>query len=113
MLIPNVLHDAHDTSLPEADSYLKSWLPTLMSGADFRSGKLAIVVTADEDDRSSASNRVLTVVLSRSLSHVVVRTRLTHYSLSGLYATTCQERRFLGEAGSAPSMAEAFGLTQP
>ena len=84
-----------------------------MSGADFRSGKLAIVVTADEDDRSSASNRVLTVVLSRSLSHVVVRTLLTHYSLSVLYATTCQERRFLGEAGSAPSMAEAFGLTQP
>lgn len=109
MLVPDVLSDAHDRSLARADRYLRSWLPTLMGGRDFRSGRLAIVVTADEDDRSSASNRVLTVVLSRSVSHRVVRTRLTHYSLSRLYGAVCHEP-LLGHARSARSMRVAFGL---
>ncbi|GAA2091909.1 alkaline phosphatase family protein [Microlunatus panaciterrae] len=111
MLVPNLIHDAHDASLATADRYLQSWLPTLMAGPDFRSGRLAIVITADEANRSSTTNRVLTVVLSRSVSHKVVRTRLTHYSLARLYGTTCHESRLLGKASSARSMRVAFGLT--
>jgi hypothetical protein len=110
MMIPNVLSDAHDRSLARADRYLKTWLPGLMAGPDFRSGRLAIVVTADEDDRSSAENRVLTVVISRSVRHVVVRKTLTHYSLTRLYNTVCQEKSYLGKAATAPSMQTAFGL---
>jgi hypothetical protein len=110
MLIPNLVSDAHDSSLAHADRYLKTWLPTLMSGPDFRSGRLAIVVTADEDDHSSDQNRVLTVVLSRSVRHVVVSRTLTHYSLTRLYNTVCQEGSYLGKASTAPSMRTAFGL---
>lgn len=109
MLIPNVVSDAHDSSLGRADSYLQSWLPTLMKGRDFRSGRLAIVVTADEDDHSSASNRVLTVVLSRSVSHRVVSAELTHYSLTRLYNAVCREP-LLANARTARSMRYAFGL---
>ena len=112
MLIPDLVHDAHDASLAKADGYLESWLPTLMGGSDFRSGKLAIVVTADEDDKSS-DNRVLTVVLSRSVSHKVVTTPLTHYSLSRLYSSVCGDRHYLGEAATAPSLRTAFGLVGP
>ena len=112
MLVPNMVSDAHDSSLARADRYLKTWLPTLMAGPDFRSGRLAIVVTADEDDRSSKANRVLTVVISRSVSHRVVKRRLTHYSLTRLYNTVCKERTYLGKAASAPSLGVAFGLTR-
>jgi acid phosphatase len=110
MLIPNLVSDAHDSSLRQADRYLKTWLPTLMAGPDFRSGRLAIVVTADEDDRSSAKNRVLTVVISRSISHKVVTTTLTHYSLTRLYNTVCRAGSYLGKAATAPAMPTAFGL---
>jgi hypothetical protein len=110
MLIPNLVSDAHDSSLASADHYLKTWLPTLMAGPDFRSGRLAIVVTADEDDHSSAKNRVLTVVVSRSVHHAVVRRTLTHYSLTRLYNTICHEGAYLGKAAAAPSMRTAFGL---
>lgn len=110
MLVPNLIDDAHDSSLATADGYLKSWLPTLMAGPDFTSGRLAIVVTADEDDRSSTANRVLTVVLSHSVSHKVVTSTLTHYSLTRLYGTTCHEATLLKNAATAPSMRAAFGL---
>ena len=113
MLVPDLVHDAHDGSLGDADAYLKRWLPTLMGGSDFRSGKLAIVVTADEDDKSSSTNRVLTVVLSRAVSHRVVTSRLTHYSLSRLYSSVCGDGHYLGEAATAPSMRTAFGLDRP
>jgi len=110
MMVPDLLHDAHDGSLATADAYLKSWLPGLMSGPDFTGGRLAIVVTADEDDSSSSANRVLTVVISPSIWHKVATTTLTHYSLSRMYGTVCHEGSYLGSAATAPSMLAAFGL---
>lgn len=111
MLVPDVLHDAHDGSLAQADAYLRGWLPTLLSGPDFRSGRLAVVITADEDDRSSSANRVLTVVIAPAVWRRVVSTTLTHYSLARLYGSVCRESRYLGNAGTAPSMLSAFGLS--
>jgi phosphatidylinositol-3-phosphatase len=82
-----------------------------LASSDFTSGKLAVVVTADEDD-STSGNKVLTVVLHASLdgSHKVVSTALTHYSLSRFYSQTTGGSP-LRKAAAAPDMAEAFGLT--
>jgi phosphatidylinositol-3-phosphatase len=111
MLIPNLCNDAHDCSLGTADSWLKNRLPNILASSDFTSGKLAVVVTADEDD-SSSGNKVLTVVLHASLdgSHKVVSTPLTHYSLSRFYSQT-NGGSPLRKAAAAADMAEAFGLT--
>jgi acid phosphatase len=79
-----------------------------MAGPDWLSGHLAIVVTADEDDRTQ-SNLVLTVVAHPSLHGAVVTTPLTHYSLARLYSEVLAAQP-LGEAAAAPSMATAFGL---
>jgi hypothetical protein len=111
MLIPNQCNDAHDCSLGTADGWLKNRLPNILASSDFTSGKLAVVVTADEDD-STSGNKVLTVVLHASLdgSHKVVSTALTHYSLSRFYSQTTGGSP-LRKAAAAPDMAEAFGLT--
>jgi phosphatidylinositol-3-phosphatase len=111
MLIPNQCNDAHDCSLGTADGWLKNRLPNILASSDFTSGKLAVVVTADEDDNTSG-NKVLTVVLHASLdgSHKVVSTALTHYSLSRFYSQTTGGSP-LRKAAAAPDMAEAFGLT--
>jgi hypothetical protein len=50
--------------------------------ADWKAGRLAIIVLADEND-STQGNKVLTTVIHRSQSHRVVTTALTHYSLTG------------------------------
>ena len=85
LLVPNVCNDAHDCSLATADTWLSAWMSTIMAGPDFSSGRLAVVITGDEDD-SSAGNTVLTTVVARQLdsAHLVVTNSLNHYSLSGL-----------------------------
>lgn len=108
MLVPNLCNDAHSCSLASADSWLKARLPTVLASSDFTSGHLAVVVTADEDDKSSG-NQVLTVVLDANLSGKVVTTSLNHYSLSRFYSDTIGATP-LANARSAADMRAAFGL---
>jgi len=105
---PNLDHDAHDGSLATADTWLKGWLAQVYAGADWRSGHLAVVITADEDDRNSG-NKVLTVVIHPSQSQRVVTTALTHYSLTGLM-TQLTGAPCLRAGCTAPSLATAFAL---
>ncbi|HEX8767835.1 MAG TPA: hypothetical protein VF714_05660, partial [Jatrophihabitans sp.] len=90
--------------------YLKSWMPQIMAGPDYTSGKLAIVITADEDDRYSG-NVVLTAVIHRSLdgSHKVVTSAMNHYSLLRMYDQALGAP-LLRRASTASDMAAAFGL---
>ena len=112
MVVPNLCHDAHDCSLGTADRWFKSQMTAIMAGPDWRSGRLAVVLTADEDDHSSG-NRVLTVVIHRSQRHHVVSTSLTHYSLTRLYTAVLGRTSYLRSAATAPHMATAFGLPMP
>lgn len=109
MVIPNLCHDAHDCSLAAADRWFKSRMTAIMAGPDWKSGRLAVVLTADEDDRSSG-NRVLTVVAHRSQHSHVVTTSLTHYSLTRLYSQVLGRTTYLRSAASAPNAGRAFGL---
>jgi hypothetical protein len=108
MVVPDVCHDAHDCSLATADAWMRQEVGLAMSGPDFLSGRLAIVVTADEDD-GSQGNVVLTIVIHPSVQGVVASSPLSHLSLSGLYSQVLGLPA-LREAASAPSMAQAFGL---
>lgn len=108
MVIPDVCHDAHDCSLATADAWLRQEVGLAMSGPDYRAGRLAIVVTADEDD-GSQGNTVLTVVVHPSQHGNVVTTPLSHLSLSRLYTEVLGVPPLRG-AATAPSMASAFHL---
>jgi acid phosphatase len=107
-LIPNLDHDAHDGSLAGADSWLKQQLAPVLRSSDFTSGRLVVVVTADEDDRGFG-NSVLTSVLTPRIHHQVVATPLTHYSLTRYLAQVLGVRP-LANGATAPDMAVAFGL---
>ncbi|MEP6697973.1 MAG: alkaline phosphatase family protein, partial [Pseudonocardiales bacterium] len=108
MLIPSLDNDAHDGSLARADTWLRHWLDLLLAGPDFASGALAIVVTADEDDRS-AGNTVLTVVLAQGIRDTVVTRPLSHYSLTRFYDDVIGAAP-LREAARATSLGAAFSL---
>lgn len=108
MVIPNLVHDAHNASLAEADAWIRRQVNLIRSGPDWRSGRLAIVITADEDDRNH-DNRILTVVAGRSIPKRVVRTPLGHYGLTRLYDDVLGVPR-LRHAATAHSMARAFGI---
>ncbi|MEO6510845.1 MAG: alkaline phosphatase family protein [Nocardioides sp.] len=108
MVVPDLVHDAHDAPLSGTDVWFHALMDKVFAGPDWASGHLAVVLTADEDEGSD-NNRVLTVVIHPSQSHHVVSTRLDHYSLSRLYAEV-EHAAPLGQAGDATSMADAFGL---
>jgi acid phosphatase len=108
LLIPNVLHDAHDGSLGAADVWLHECLRPVLRSRDFKQGRLVVVVTADEDDKH-AGNTVLTSVLTPRLHHKVVTTPLTHYSLTR-YIAQVLHRPPLRNGATAPDMRAAFGL---
>ena len=107
-LIPDLCHDGHDCSLTTADDWLRQWLPMVMSGPDYRSGHLAIVVTFDEDDESGP-NTVLTTVVAPHVTQVRSTNSLTHYSLSRYFAELTATTP-LHQAAAAPSLRQAFGL---
>ena len=108
MVVPNLCHDAHNCSLGTADTWFKGWMTKIFAGPDWKSGHLAVLLTADEDDQSQA-NTVLTVVIHPSQKAHVVTTALTHYSLTRLYEEVAGLPYLFG-ASSAPSMTTAFGL---
>jgi acid phosphatase len=108
MVVPNLCHDAHDCDLATADAWFESVMGRIFRGPDWKAGRLAVVLTADEDDRTDG-NRVLTTVIHQSQRHRVVTAPLDHYSLTRLYDEVAG-LPYLHRAASATSMAKAFRL---
>jgi hypothetical protein len=108
LLIPDLCNDGHDCSAGTADAWLRGWLPQVKAGLDYRSGHLTIVVTFDEDDKTSG-NRVMTVVIHPSLHGRQVTTRLDHYSLSASISRLAGAQP-LRNAANAPDLLAAFSL---
>jgi phosphatidylinositol-3-phosphatase len=108
MLTPNLCDDAHDCSLAIADHWLKRWVTAIRRGPDWTSGRLAVVVTFDENN-GSRPDTVLTTVLSRSTHDVVSSEHFTHYSWTR-YADHLIGAHPLRHALHAHSLRKAFGL---
>jgi phosphatidylinositol-3-phosphatase len=106
---PNLCNDAHNCSLGTADNWLKGWLGLIYTSPDFKSGHLAVIVTADEDDNTSV-NLILTVVIHPSQQGHVVATALTHYSWTRLM-TDLTGAPCIRSGCTASNMATAFGLS--
>lgn len=108
MVVPDVCSDAHNCSLSTADAWLHKQIDLAMSGPDWKSGHLLIVVTADEDDHNE-DNTVLTVLAHPYLHGAVVGTALNHYSLARAYSEI-DGATPLSKAKGATSLLSAFGL---
>jgi acid phosphatase len=81
----------------------------VFSGPDWRAGRLAVILTADEAGRGAPTNNVLTVVIHPSQAGHVVATPLNHYSLTRLCEDVAHAP-YLRNAATAPSLTDAFGL---
>ncbi len=55
------------------DTWLKAWIPIILRVADYRAGRLAIVITWDEG--TPTSNHIPTVVIAPAVKGVERRTR--------------------------------------
>jgi phosphatidylinositol-3-phosphatase len=109
LVIPDTCRDAHDCGLSHADSWFARVMGDVFAGPDWRAGRLAVVLTADEDDHDNQDNKVLTVVVHPSQRHHVVAEPLDHYSLLRLLEDVVGAPH-RGQAAGAASMSQAFRL---
>jgi phosphatidylinositol-3-phosphatase len=106
LITPNLIHDAHDGTLAQADDWLRSWIPVLVSGPDWQSGHLAIVVAFDEGD---TVNHVPFVLIAPGVSGAILRKPVNHYALTRLMDKIIGTRP-LRQAVGAPDIAQRLGL---
>jgi hypothetical protein len=101
---PNLCNDTHDCSVAAGDAWLKSFLPPLLAGADYRAGTTVIFVVWDE------YTPMPNIVISPTTpAGTVSSARFDQYSL----LRTTEEvlgLPLLGRASSATSMRAAFRL---
>jgi acid phosphatase len=106
LLTPNLIHDGHDGTLAQADAWLRTWVPALMSGPDWRSGHLAIAIVFDEGE---TTEQVPFVLIAPHLHGAVVRAPLNHYALTRLIGQVIGAAP-LRHATGAGNVAGDFGL---
>jgi acid phosphatase len=110
LLVPDLCHDGHDCDLGVTDDWLRTWLRQVLAGPDYTAGRLAVVVTFDEDEgRGDVTSEVVTVVVAPGVDHRVVATALDHRSWSR-WMTDLVGASPLGDAQRSTSLGDAFGL---
>ena len=106
LITPNLINDAHDGTLGQADAWLRRWLPVIMSGQDWQHGRLAIAIVFDEGD---VGLQVPFVLIAPGLSGAVIRQPLDHYALTRLIDQIIGAPP-LRQAAGAPDLARRLGL---
>jgi phosphatidylinositol-3-phosphatase len=107
LLKPNLANDTSNGTFATADNWLRSWIPVIQSGPDWKAGRLAIVVTCDEGDQGGEN--VPFVLIARGVHGVVVTTALNHYALTR-FLDEVSGASLLGNAGTQPDIAPLFGV---
>jgi phosphatidylinositol-3-phosphatase len=107
---PNLIHDMHDGTVADGDSWLSSFLPKLLSSDEYAAGRMAVFITWDEDDDLSA-NHIPTFVIAPSVAPgTAVADRLNHYSMLRAAQEMLALEPLLGDAATAADMRAPFNL---
>jgi phosphatidylinositol-3-phosphatase len=106
LLTPNLIHDGHNGTLAQADAWLHAWVPVLMSGPDWRAGRLALVVVFDEGETTEL---VPFVIMAPGISGKIIRAPLDHYALTRLIGAIAGTSPLRNAAGAA-SLVPVLGL---
>lgn len=105
---PNLCNDMHDCPVQTGDSWLSTFMPTVLASADYQAGNTVVFITWDEGVGSA--QRIATLVVSPyTPAGTQAPSYYDHYSM----LRTTEELLgldTLGNASTAPSMASAFGL---
>jgi acid phosphatase len=110
-IAPNLLDDAHDGSLGQADAWLQTNIAPLIASPMFQSKGL-LIITFDEGDQSDLNHgggQVATLIISSTAKKgFQSQTLYQHQSVLRLILSGSGIRTFPGMAAAAPDMTEFF-----
>jgi phosphatidylinositol-3-phosphatase len=112
-IVPNVLDDAHDGSLPAADQWLSTNIDPLIKSSTFQSGGVLIIVfdESENSDLAHGGGQVPFIIVGPQIkSGYRSSTFYQHQSTLRLVLSTLGIKSFPGAAASAPDMGEFFKL---
>ncbi len=108
---PNLMDDAHDGSLAQADVWLQANIAALLASPQFQSGGL-LIITFDEGDESDVSHgggHIATLIISSAgKKGFQSETFYQHQSVLRLILSGSGVNTYPGMAATAPDMTEFF-----
>ena len=108
---PNLIHDMHDGTVSDGDTWLSMFVPTVLSSAEYAAGHSALFITWDEDDDLLGDNHIPTLVIAPSVAPGTrVTTRLDHYALLRATLQMLGVTPLIGNAATAADMRTPFNL---
>jgi acid phosphatase len=110
-IVPNLMDDAHDGSLAQADAWLQSNIAPLLANSAFQSDGL-VIITFDEGDQSDimhGGGQVATLIISPTAKKGFrSQTFYQHQSVLRLVLSGSGIATFPGTSAAAPDMTEFF-----
>lgn len=110
-IVPNMMDDAHNGTLAQADAWLQSNIAPLLADPAFQSSGL-LIITFDEGDQSDLAHgggQIATLIISsRAKKGYQSQTLYQHQSALRLTLASSGASTFPGMAASAPDMTEFF-----
>ena len=110
-IVPNLMDDAHDGSLAQADAWLQTNIAPLLASSAFQSSGL-VIITFDEGSQSDivhGGGQVATLIISStSKKGFHSQTLYQHQSVLRLILSGSGIETFPGTSATAPDMTEFF-----
>ena len=110
-IVPNLLNDAHDGTLQQADSWLKTNIAPLIASATFKKDGLLIILfdEAATSDSTHGGGHVACLIISPFAQKAYQSTTLyQHQSALRMALEALGVSQLPGAAASAPAMSEFF-----
>jgi phosphatidylinositol-3-phosphatase len=115
-ITPNLIDDAHDGTLQQADTWLRVTIDPLIKSQEFqKDGLLIIVFDESGSDNRNGGGRVVAVLISPSFSKAAYQstTPYQHQSVLRLMLEGLGVNTLPGAAATAPKMWEFFTFPPP
>ncbi len=105
-LVPNLLHDMHDGTIPQGDAWVQSQISGYVTWAQAHNSIL--ILTFDEDDNSQ-NNQIPTIIVGGGITPGQYAQRITHYSV----LRTLQDAYGLAPIGASTTAAPILDVWTP
>jgi acid phosphatase len=109
LVVPNLLNDAHDGTLTQADTWLQTYIDPLLQNVAFQQGGL-LIITFDEGDMADLTNgggHVVTVLIGPNVKPAFQSTSFyQHQNTLSLVCSTLGIATCPGQASGASNMGE-------
>jgi acid phosphatase len=109
LIVPNLMHDAHDGTLAMADAWLEQYIRPVLLSPDFKPGGSGVMFVTFDNGNGDAQGQVFTAVIGPRVKHgIKVDKHFRHENTLRTMMELLGFKQFPGAAATAAPMNEFF-----